>query len=364
MAWRKRTRARSTTCSRARGVSRRDFLKYCGSVAAMLGLTETAVPQIAAAVEKAAQARSLPCGWLDGGLCTGCTESMAQVDYAGRRHVVLDLLSIELLGDRSWPLPARPPRRPTNDTVASKGKLHRRLRGLRHDGLRRQHPAHRRQARHSSTSRRSARNAAAIVAVGSCAVDGGWVAADPNPADGHGRHRVPEGEGHRDAGHQPADLPGEPRVDRRDGRRRPHPAAKGLPTSSSTTSAVRSSSSARRSTTTARAAVTSRTASSSTSSARAEEAMGYCLYKVGCKGPQTFTNCPIVRWNRRASWCVESGSPVHRLRQPQLGRRRRAVPRPAPRDIRSGHRRTSSRTRSASVVGARRRGRLSSTASA
>jgi hydrogenase small subunit len=37
--------------------------------------------------------------------------------------------------------------------------------------------------------------------------------------------------------------------------------------------------------------------------------MGYCLYQVGCKGPQTFTNCPIVRWNRRASWCVESGSP-------------------------------------------------------
>jgi len=40
-----------------------------------------------------------------------------------------------------------------------------------------------------------------------------------------------------------------------------------------------------------------------------EEAKGYCLYAVGCKGPQTFTNCPIVRWNRRASWCVESGSP-------------------------------------------------------
>ncbi len=41
----------------------------------------------------------------------------------------------------------------------------------------------------------------------------------------------------------------------------------------------------------------------------AEEAKGYCLYKVGCKGPQTYTNCPIVRWNSRASWCVESGAP-------------------------------------------------------
>ena len=40
-----------------------------------------------------------------------------------------------------------------------------------------------------------------------------------------------------------------------------------------------------------------------------EEAKGYCLYKVGCKGPQTYTNCPIVRWNRQVSWCVESGRP-------------------------------------------------------
>jgi hydrogenase small subunit len=40
-----------------------------------------------------------------------------------------------------------------------------------------------------------------------------------------------------------------------------------------------------------------------------EEAKGYCLYPVGCKGPQTQTNCPIVRWNNQTSWCVESGSP-------------------------------------------------------
>jgi hydrogenase small subunit len=57
-----------------------------------------------------------------------------------------------------------------------------------------------------------------------------------------------------------------------------------------------------------------------------EEALGYCLYKVGCKGPQTYTNCPIVRWNRRTSWCVESGCSVHRMRQPRLGRRRGSVP--------------------------------------
>jgi hydrogenase small subunit len=41
----------------------------------------------------------------------------------------------------------------------------------------------------------------------------------------------------------------------------------------------------------------------------AQEAAGWCLYQMGCKGPQTYTNCPLVRWNRTISWCVESGSP-------------------------------------------------------
>jgi hydrogenase small subunit len=41
----------------------------------------------------------------------------------------------------------------------------------------------------------------------------------------------------------------------------------------------------------------------------ADEAAGWCLYQMGCKGPQTYTNCPLVRWNHRASWCVEAGSP-------------------------------------------------------
>jgi hydrogenase small subunit len=40
-----------------------------------------------------------------------------------------------------------------------------------------------------------------------------------------------------------------------------------------------------------------------------EEKKGYCLYPLGCKGPQTKANCPIVRWNRRVSWCVEAGAP-------------------------------------------------------
>jgi hydrogenase small subunit len=34
---------------------------------------------------------------------------------------------------------------------------------------------------------------------------------------------------------------------------------------------------------------------------------GWCLYKMGCKGPQTWHNCPAVRWNEGVSWPIGAG---------------------------------------------------------
>ena len=34
---------------------------------------------------------------------------------------------------------------------------------------------------------------------------------------------------------------------------------------------------------------------------------GWCLYEMGCKGPVTFHNCPAVRWNDGTSWPVQAG---------------------------------------------------------
>ena len=36
---------------------------------------------------------------------------------------------------------------------------------------------------------------------------------------------------------------------------------------------------------------------------------GWCLYEVGCKGPQAYYNCPTVRWNGGTSWPVQAGHP-------------------------------------------------------
>ncbi len=34
---------------------------------------------------------------------------------------------------------------------------------------------------------------------------------------------------------------------------------------------------------------------------------GYCLYKLGCKGPETYSNCPTVRFNDVGAWPVGIG---------------------------------------------------------
>jgi len=34
---------------------------------------------------------------------------------------------------------------------------------------------------------------------------------------------------------------------------------------------------------------------------------GWCLYKLGCKGPETMGNCPTVRYGEKTSWNVRAG---------------------------------------------------------
>lgn len=36
---------------------------------------------------------------------------------------------------------------------------------------------------------------------------------------------------------------------------------------------------------------------------------GYCLYKMGCKGPNTYNSCGVIRWNNGVSYPIQSGHP-------------------------------------------------------
>jgi hydrogenase small subunit len=45
---------------------------------------------------------------------------------------------------------------------------------------------------------------------------------------------------------------------------------------------------------------------------------GYCLYKLGCKGPVCFQNCPAVGWNEGTNWPIGCGHPCIGCAEPDF----------------------------------------------
>jgi len=43
-----------------------------------------------------------------------------------------------------------------------------------------------------------------------------------------------------------------------------------------------------------------------------------CLYELGCRGPETYADCPSRRWNNRANWCVGAGHPCMGCVEPEF----------------------------------------------
>jgi [NiFe] hydrogenase small subunit len=49
-----------------------------------------------------------------------------------------------------------------------------------------------------------------------------------------------------------------------------------------------------------------------------EARLGYCLYQLGCKGPETYNNCPKVKFNEGTSWPVQAGHPCIGCSEPDF----------------------------------------------
>jgi hydrogenase small subunit len=284
----------------ARGVSRRDFMKYCGVIAAMIGLDATAAPRIAAAVENATKLK--PVIWLEGGSCSGCIESLAQSEYPDIATIVLDMISLNYQ-ETLMAAAGYSAEEALATTIAAGGYLlvyeGAVMTGWGGDALK--------VAGKKGTEqlKQAAKKAEAILAVGSCALDGGVVAAAPNPAGATGVSQYLASQGiERPVVNLPT-CPVNPvwvvavlvdvlmlgKLPELDGLGRPK-------------------------------AIFGQTIHDNCTRrghfengefvyqfGSEEEAKGFCLYAMGCKGPQTLTNCPVVRWNKKQSWCVESGAP-------------------------------------------------------
>jgi hydrogenase small subunit len=77
---------------RARGVSRRDFMKLCAAVTAAMGLPAAMEPEVAKAVEAGIKKPAVI--WLEGQDCAGCSESTIATLNPSAAEVVLDMLSL------------------------------------------------------------------------------------------------------------------------------------------------------------------------------------------------------------------------------------------------------------------------------
>src|SRR5512143_561368 len=75
-----------------RGVSRRDFMKFCSAMAAALALPAGAVTKIAEALEKAQKPYVV---WLEFQDCCGDSESTLRASKPTIGQIVLDVISLE-----------------------------------------------------------------------------------------------------------------------------------------------------------------------------------------------------------------------------------------------------------------------------
>jgi hydrogenase small subunit len=73
------------------GLSRRDFVKVCTAAAVYMGLDAS----FGAKFAEAAAAKRLPVVWISGQDCTGCTETLLRATHPTLEHLILDLISLD-----------------------------------------------------------------------------------------------------------------------------------------------------------------------------------------------------------------------------------------------------------------------------
>lgn len=288
-------------------VSRRDFLKFCSIMAVGMGLPVAAGEDIAEAVTNPQRP---PVIWISGQGCTGCTESLLRPEHLSLEHLILDLISLEY--NETLNAGAGHQAEHHKDKIVEEfagqfilviegsiptrdGGVYCKIAGRPFVDI----------------VKETADKAAAVIAIGSCAAWGGLPAAEPNPTGAKGAPEVLPDKTVLTVPGCPANaynfvstvayyltynkLPaldnlGRPkfaydRLIHENCERRPHFDAGRF----------------------------------------AEEfgdeghQKGYCLYKLGCKGPVTYNNCSIKGFNDVGTWPVDTGHPCFGCSEPGIG---------------------------------------------
>lgn len=276
------------------GISRRGFLKYCTAITSMMALPPSMMPAVAAALESARRPSVI---WLSFQECTGCTESLTRSHSPTVEGLIFDHISLDY--------------HHTLQAASGDAAEHAREQAM-HDNYGKYlvvvdgsiplaDPGYSTIAGISNVDmlKETVEGAAAVIAVGTCAAYGGLPKADPNPTGavsvtslvkdkpvinvpgcppvptvitGVLAHfltfgSIPE----LDTLGRPKVFYGQSIHDRC--YRRPF-YDKGLFAETFDDEGAKK---------------------------------GWCLYRLGCKGPMTYNACATLKWNQQTSWPVESG---------------------------------------------------------
>ena len=299
---------RDTTISRL-GINRREFMKFCTATATAMGLSASAAPRIAAAVTSP---KRPPVIWLHGQECTGCTETLLRPSHPTLDNLILDLISLDYHETLSAGAGHQAEDHMHESVKENKGKFILVVEGaipVKDGGVYCQvggKPI-------LETVKELAPQAAAVIAIGSCASWGGIQSAPPNPTGAAGLPEVLEGI-------PVLTLPGCP----------PHPQnflstvvhfltfkklpaldEKGRPTFAYGR-LIHENCERRPHFDAGRFA---------TSFGDEGHRKGYCLFKLGCKGPITYANCPSQLFCEVGSgaWPVGTGHPCFGCTEEAVG---------------------------------------------
>ena len=279
-----------------KGVSRRDFMKWAAGMTAMLSLPSSFTPLMAQAAELTDR---LPVVWLHMAECTGCSESLLRTDAPGIESLIFDYISLEyhetLMAAAGW----QAEHNLSNAIKKYKGKYILMVEGgipTKNDGmyLKIGPQAH----TGLSIAKKAAADAAAIFAIGTCSSFGGVQAAYPNPTGAKGLSKVTN---------KPViNVPGCPPSERNIVGNVLHYILFGTLPALDAYSRPKWAYGLRIHDMCERRGHFD--AGEFVQEFGDEGAKkGYCLYKVGCKGPYTFNNCSREKFNQGTSWPVQAG---------------------------------------------------------
>ena len=281
----------------SRGVTRRQFLEFCGGIAAMFGLDSLHIPRIARALEVLQRPSVV---WIQLQECTGCVESVLRTAEPTIGNLVLDLVSLDYSHTLMAASGTAAEEALQAAMKANSGKYLLLVTGsvpLEADGI--YCTIGGRTAR--EILEEAARGAAAVIAIGACAHYGSVQAARPNPTGAVGvRKIVTDKPVVNIAGCPPiGDVVTATVVHFLTFGRIPELDSEGRPLFAY--GARIHDQCPRRANFDAGQFVDE----FDDEAAR----KGWCLYHVGCKGPATFSPCPIFQWNTRTSWPIGAGHP-------------------------------------------------------